>query len=93
MGQRRIDLGIAAETIQSKLHIDVDIPEVMRDKEAARIRMLAIRYEHVLAAYALPGIHKEPFERLLIAQAHSEGLLFATRDGAVRKYGIGTVWN
>ena len=42
--------------------------------------------EHVVAIDALPLIHKDPFDRLLIAQARVEGITLLTDDTAVAQY-------
>jgi PIN domain nuclease of toxin-antitoxin system len=48
---------------------------------------LSISVAHALAVEALPNHHKDPFDRLLIAQALSDGLVLATRDSNIMKYG------
>jgi PIN domain nuclease of toxin-antitoxin system len=50
---------------------------------------LAITTEHVLRVSALPPLHKDPFDRILIAQARSEGMLLMTLDASVIAYGEG----
>ena len=47
---------------------------------------LPILSEHVLAIDALPPIHKDPFDRLLIAQAMIEGITLLTNDATVAQY-------
>ena len=47
---------------------------------------LPITSEHVLRVDTLPFLHKNPFDRILIAQARSEGMLLLTVDSAVIKY-------
>jgi PIN domain nuclease of toxin-antitoxin system len=47
---------------------------------------LAIASEHVVASDALPVIHKDPFDRLLIAQAQVEGITLLTADPVVARY-------
>jgi PIN domain nuclease of toxin-antitoxin system len=47
---------------------------------------LAISGEHAVAVDGLPPIHKDPFDRLLIAQSMVEGLRFLTTDATVAKY-------
>ncbi|MGC2617537.1 MAG: type II toxin-antitoxin system VapC family toxin [Acidobacteriaceae bacterium] len=47
---------------------------------------LMLRPEHVSVVYSLPPIHRDPFDRMLIAQAISEDLRFITTDEAARKY-------
>lgn len=48
---------------------------------------LEIRSEHVLEIAALPLIHKDPFDRMLIAQARVEGITLLTGDADVVRYG------
>lgn len=47
---------------------------------------LPITSEHALAAGALPNRHKDPFDRMLIAQATCEGIILATSDRIVAAY-------
>ena len=50
-------------------------------------RELAIDGRHVLAAAALPPVHRDPFDRILIAQARVEGLGLVTADRRLAEYG------
>ena len=47
---------------------------------------LAIASEHAVAVDTLPLIHKDPFDRILVAQAQVEGILLLTTDPWVAKY-------
>lgn len=47
---------------------------------------LLLRPQHVAGVYALPSIHKDPFDRMLIAQATAEGLALVTADGEIARY-------
>jgi PIN domain nuclease of toxin-antitoxin system len=47
---------------------------------------LAITGAHVVALAALPLLHKDPFDRMLVAQAMVEGVTLVTRDPAVARY-------
>lgn len=47
---------------------------------------LPITSSHALAVHHLPPIHRDPFDRLLVAQAESEGMLLLTADAAVARY-------
>ena len=47
---------------------------------------LPVSGEHALAVENLPPIHRDPFDRLLIAQAASEGLTLLTTDGKIASY-------
>lgn len=52
-------------------------------------RELPITCEHTIAVNDLPLLHKDPFDRILVAQACVEGLTLLTADKAVAKYGEG----
>ena len=52
-------------------------------------RELPVTGEHTVAINELPNLHKDPFDRMLVAQARVEGLLLLTGDKAVAKYGEG----
>jgi PIN domain nuclease of toxin-antitoxin system len=47
---------------------------------------LLLRPEHIAGVYALPPIHKDPFDRMLIAQAIVERLALVTADGEIARY-------
>ena len=47
---------------------------------------LPVTSAHALAVEHLPGLHRDPFDRLLIAQAQAEGLLLVTADDQVAQY-------
>jgi PIN domain nuclease of toxin-antitoxin system len=51
--------------------------------------MLDIKPQHTLKVEALPPIHKDPFDRMLVAQALCEPLVLLTRDPQVVQYGAG----
>jgi PIN domain nuclease of toxin-antitoxin system len=70
-----------------------DLPTWWRratDLTAARV--LQIRGSHVTALAALPMLHKDPFDRILIAQAVAEGLAVVTNDGLIPAYPVQTMW-
>ena len=48
---------------------------------------IAVTSEHTLAVSILPSIHKDPFDRILIAQARCEGMTLLTMDATVIAYG------
>jgi len=48
---------------------------------------LAITAEHALALRELPALHKDPFDRILFAQARSEGITLVTHDADLAAYG------
>jgi PIN domain nuclease of toxin-antitoxin system len=52
---------------------------------------LPLRPQHIAAVYALPPIHKDPFDRMLIAQAAAEGLALVTTDKEIARYASKTL--
>lgn len=50
-------------------------------------RELPITGEHALALTDLPALHQDPFDRIQIAQARTEGIVFLTADTALAGYG------
>lgn len=47
---------------------------------------IAIKSTHALAVKDLPALHRDPFDRMLLAQSHVEGLVLLTADAAVLRY-------
>jgi PIN domain nuclease of toxin-antitoxin system len=60
--------------------------------EITSARVLHIRPTHITALAALPMLHTDPFDRILIGQAKAEGLVFVTNDGPIGQYPIQTIW-
>lgn len=59
----------------------------------ARIPALVIRAPHIRALAGLPELHKDPFDRILVAQALAEGMTLATKDAILARYGAPVVWD
>lgn len=53
---------------------------------------LSIELAHALRAGSLPTIHRDPFDRILVAQAQIEGLPILTADPAIGRYDVETIW-
>jgi PIN domain nuclease of toxin-antitoxin system len=58
----------------------------------AGVQPLAISVDHAAAVAGLPWHHRDPFDRMLVAQATTEGAALVSRDDAMRPYGITMVW-
>ena len=52
---------------------------------------LPLTFHHAEQAGNLPLHHRDPFDRLLVAQAQAEGLILVTRDARIPRYGIRTL--
>ena len=53
---------------------------------------LDITIGHALRAGSLPGPHKDPFDRMLIAQAQAENLLLVSNESVFDRYGVVRLW-
>ena len=80
---------IAIKRGLGKLRFVEDFQGVMRDETFG---LLPISYDHLRASEELSRHHRDPFDRLLIAQALSEGIPIATGDRVFAAYGVQVVW-
>lgn len=59
---------------------------------ASSMTLLPITLDHIDAMSRLPDHHRDPFDRLLVAQALHEGLTIVTGDEAIARYAAPTLW-
>jgi PIN domain nuclease of toxin-antitoxin system len=76
---------IAIKSSLGKLEADPRL--VLEGLEPAGLRKLSITAEHGAKVYELPPHHRDPFDRLLLAQALSEPLMLLTDDDVLGQYG------
>ena len=70
----------------------LDIPRNFRQvMEQQPFEFLAITIEHAHAVGDLPAVHRDPFDRMLIAQAKTEGFTILTRDRFFKEYKVPTI--
>ena len=77
---------IAIKTARGREDFRVDAGLLRRDLFDNGYAELAITGAHAAALTGLPPFHKDPFDRMLIAQAMIEGMTLVTSDPAVAKY-------
>ena len=65
---------------------------VPTQRAALRIEPLAIGEEAVLLLARLPDLHRDPFDRILVAQALAGGLTLVTPDEIIRRYPVRAFW-
>jgi PIN domain nuclease of toxin-antitoxin system len=58
----------------------------------AGFETLPITFDHAIHAGSLPGPHRDPWDRILMAQAELEDCTLVTLDAVFRDYGIKTLW-
>lgn len=68
---------------------DVFVPSI---REASGIASLDIDEESAFHAGKLPGIHADPFDRILVAQAIVHGMAILTPDPQIEQYAVRVLW-
>jgi PIN domain nuclease of toxin-antitoxin system len=66
--------------------LKLDLAQLDASIDASGLLVLPITRQHGLLVARLPEHHRDPFDRLLVAQAMEEGLTLLTRDETVAKY-------
>lgn len=75
-----------------KLKIDLPLSDLIRQQEENGVVVLPVHVSHTLEISNLPLHHKDPFDRLLIAQARVEEMVFISADPAMAPYDVQVVW-
>lgn len=84
---------VAIKLGRGSLRLDVSLAELFSTHMAtARVELLEIKLSHALEVAALPPVHRDPFDRLLVATARLEALPVISADAALDGYGIVRVW-
>lgn len=72
--------------------LGASIQDVIEALHSKGVQILPIREAHLIRLESLPHHHRDPFDRLLIAQAIEENLAILTDDAHFRRYPVKTVW-
>ena len=84
---------IVTKTRLGRLPIPRPIEDFIASQlEANAFQPLAITIRHALELDGLPDLHRDPFDRMLVAQALAEEMPLVTGDQAVRAYPVTTIW-
>ena len=76
---------IATKRTNGKLELTMDMPKAVQD---AGFTSLPLKNEHIHQYEALPLIHRDPFDRMLVAQALSENISMISGDKFLADYGV-----
>ena len=76
---------IAVKRKAGRLELVAPLEELIADPS---FQQLPMTHAHALAVEALPDLHKDPFDRMLIAQARCDGLVLVTADQAIQGYPV-----
>jgi PIN domain nuclease of toxin-antitoxin system len=84
---------IAIKISLGKLRLRLRVEDELRDflREQGFLQM-DIEFAHVASIASLPFKHKDPFDRLLIAQALKEGMILISHDSIMDEYGVNRLW-
>ena len=85
--EMQIKIGLGKLTLRLPLAAIID-----SQRRINHLEILPVELDHVLALENLPAHHKDPFDRLLIAQANAEGAILVSRDPVFAKYPINVIW-
>jgi PIN domain nuclease of toxin-antitoxin system len=80
---------VAIKRSLGKLQAPADLAPTLL---GAGAQPLPVTLDHAAAVEALPWHHRDPFDRLLIAQALTEGAAIVSQDDRLRPYGVPLIW-
>jgi PIN domain nuclease of toxin-antitoxin system len=84
-----VSAAVVWEIVIKKALGKLDAPDDLGGAMAAnRFLPLPVTVPHALAVASLPNVHRDPFDRLLVAQAVHEGIKIVSRDPNVLLYGV-----
>jgi PIN domain nuclease of toxin-antitoxin system len=75
-----------------KLTLRVPLGDLVSQQQANGLHVLPVTLAHTLGVAGLPAIHKDPFDRVLIAQANIEGAELVSADQVIRQYPVRVLW-
>jgi PIN domain nuclease of toxin-antitoxin system len=75
-----------------KLTLRLPLADIVAQQQANGMVVLPVTLPHTLAVQGLPPIHRDPFDRLLIAQANAEGAELVSADHLIARYPVQVLW-
>jgi PIN domain nuclease of toxin-antitoxin system len=83
---------LAIKLASAKINIKITLAQIEEDIVKREFEVLNISFRHLDALMALPKVHGDPFDRLIMAQAISEGLTILSADRHFKDYPVNVVW-
>jgi PIN domain nuclease of toxin-antitoxin system len=84
---------VAIKASLGKLYdFDGGVSAFLAEMEYNPVTLLSITTQHVKMVETLPFIHRDPFDRLLVATAKVENMTILTADENIQKYDVSSVW-
>lgn len=76
-----------------KLTLNLPLPELIEtERQANDLQILAIELPHIYALEGLPNHHRDPFDRVLVAQAIVENIPLVSIDAVFDAYPVNKLW-
>lgn len=76
-----------------KLFLLKSFEDFLRDIDRSSLKILNLSFSQIIRVSNLPVIHKDPFDRIIIAQALEENLSIIGRDPHFAAYNVDIIWN
>jgi len=83
---------IAVKASLGKLTLATTLEQLVRGGIERGVRLLDVTAGHAYRVEHLPFHHRDPFDRLLVAQAMHEGMVIVSRDGQIDEYPVTRIW-
>jgi PIN domain nuclease of toxin-antitoxin system len=83
---------MAIKASLGRLRLPGSVDAYLTEKIGQGYRMLGVSWSHAARVEILPWHHRDPFDRILVAQALAERCPVVTRDRVFRKYGVTVLW-
>jgi PIN domain nuclease of toxin-antitoxin system len=83
---------MAIKVSLGRLRLSMSVDAYLTEKVSQGYRLLPVSPGHAARVETLPWHHRDPFDRMLVAQALSEGCAIITRDKAFARYGVKVIW-
>ena len=83
---------MAIKASLDRLHLSAPVDDYIAEKIKQGYEVWPVRWEHASRVQLLPWHHRDPFDRLIAAQALLEKCTVVTSDRVFRKYGVDVLW-
>jgi PIN domain nuclease of toxin-antitoxin system len=83
---------IAIKISLGKFRFPKGFNSFLQHVEESGFDILPITFEHSIVLSSLEFIHRDPFDRMIIAQCLADDFILATKDDNIKKYSIRTIW-
>ena len=76
-----------------KLTLSAPLPEIIeRQQQINKLQLLSLELNHIYTLNQLANHHRDPFDRLLIAQSIAEQLVLVSKDAIFDRYNVQRIW-